>query len=78
MRGHAQQRRPGEAGQLGGVCGERRDEASIGGSVPAEVVDRALEVEPGYRLALLISQALDAGMPPGSTPTRFCPAHGMQ
>ena len=37
-----------------------------GGGAEARIwIDRALEVEPGYRLALLISQALDAGMPPG-------------
>ena len=37
-----------------------------GGGAEARIwIDRALEVEPGYRLALLVSQALDAGMPPG-------------
>ena len=37
-----------------------------GGGAEARVwIDRALTVDPGYRLALLITQALDAGMPPG-------------
>jgi hypothetical protein len=29
------------------------------------LVDRALRCEPGYRLALLVDQALATGMPPG-------------
>lgn len=37
-----------------------------GGGAEARVwIDRALAVDPSYRLARLITQALDAGMPPG-------------
>ncbi|HUX69871.1 MAG TPA: DUF4192 domain-containing protein [Cellulomonadaceae bacterium] len=38
---------------------------SADGARAAVLLDRALEADPGYRLALLVREAVDAGMPPG-------------
>ena len=61
------------------------DEYTFGGA-PANFADHFLKCSrlisgpDGFAASgsCLPASSTNAGMPPGSTPTRFCPAHGMQ